>query len=60
MLIEQPEELAERLFPKINACFIARDKGGTPGVQANRETFFRECVAAPALRPHLAVDGRRL
>jgi hypothetical protein len=47
MLIEQPKALAEKLFPKINACFIARDKGGYGQVQSDRETdFLRDALSS--------------
>jgi len=55
--IEQPRELAEKLFLKIKACFTTRDKGGHGDVHPDRETDFPpQRIAAPPLRPHLAVE----
>jgi hypothetical protein len=44
------DEPTEKLFPRINACFIVRDKGGRGGEIAIQETDFR-LAGAPMRAP---------
>jgi hypothetical protein len=68
MLIEQPRQLVEKLFLRIKACFIARDKGcygwSFGEVRPNWENdFLSKRVAAPPLgriMPSTVAVSRRL
>jgi hypothetical protein len=59
-----PLRAAEKLFRRINACFIARDKGGHGEVQANRETDFLLNALPPRrfarISPSMVAASRRL